>query len=125
MKPGIVESHGRPALHFEHDVVVLPFLTLRVLEAARRLSFHREPPGHAKVHDQRLPGRQFSDQVLRPSSQARYPRAFQPLVKLRGKREAQVLPSFFDVQDAFSLHRRQESAANSLDFGKLWHGPRV
>ncbi len=91
------------------------------LEARAPALLHRETPGHAEMHHQRLAALKLGDEIFGAPAERRDACAFEPLGEARRKGEAQIGAAQLDAGEARAFEHRREATPNGFDFGKFRH----
>jgi hypothetical protein len=86
-----------------------------------RASLNTKRTGHAEVHDQHIPRRQFGDQIFRAAAEGLYPLPLESAAEVAGEGNAQVAPARDDAFDARAIEHGAQFTKDYLDFRELGH----
>src|SRR5205085_5966285 len=82
---------------------------------------HAKSSRHAKMHDERLSGIKFGEEIFRPAGKAIHIPTAQALGKVRRKGNTQVAAARFRARDPTMLQNVREAGAHGFDFGEFRH----
>ena len=113
----VVIGDAGAVLHVEDDMIMRGALVARMVEKPRQRPVHPKGAAHAQMHDERLPGLEVRQQILRAPTQAEHAAARQSGGEIWREGKAQIGPPLLDPQDARAGKRREQPPPNGFDLG--------